>query len=76
MPTPEEQAHDFLWRIHKAAPRKGEIAIFNRSHYEDVLVVRVHDLVPKEVWTKHFDEIKDQRAERAKEFLRRIEVRP
>jgi polyphosphate kinase 2 (PPK2 family) len=45
-PTPEELAHDFLWRIHKAVPRRGEIGIFNRSHYEDVLVVRVHELVP------------------------------
>ena len=53
-PTPEELAHDFLWRIHKAVPRRGEIGIFNRSHYEDVLIVRVHDLVPKEVWSKRY----------------------
>jgi len=57
VPTPEELAHDFLWRIHKAVPRHGEIGIFNRSHYEDVLVVRVHRLVPKEVWSKRFDQI-------------------
>src|SRR5262245_36355575 len=50
VPTPEEAAHDFLWRIHRAAPGRGEVAIFNRSHYEEVLVVRVHDLVPKPVW--------------------------
>src|SRR3989442_8063625 len=49
-PTPEELAHDFLWRVHKAAPAAGEVGIFNRSHYEDVLVVRVHQLVPTKVW--------------------------
>jgi PPK2 family polyphosphate:nucleotide phosphotransferase len=53
-PSEEELAHDFLWRIHKATPRKGEIGIFNRSHYEDVLIVRVHDLVPKAVWSKRY----------------------
>jgi polyphosphate kinase 2 (PPK2 family) len=47
VPTEEERQHDFLWRVHRHAPRKGEFAIFNRSHYEDVLVVRVHDLAPK-----------------------------
>ena len=57
VPSAEEAAHDFLWRIHHAAPRKGETSIFNRSHYEDVLVVRVHDLVPREVWSKRYDEI-------------------
>ena len=59
VPTAEEAAHDFLWRIHKAAPAKGEVAIFNRSHYEDVLVVRVHDLVPKRVWSRRYDEINE-----------------
>lgn len=58
-PSAEELAHDFLWRIHKAAPAKGEVAIFNRSHYEDVLLVRVHDLVPKSVWSKRYDLIND-----------------
>jgi PPK2 family polyphosphate:nucleotide phosphotransferase len=58
-PTAEELAHDFLWRIHKAVPRHGEIGIFNRSHYEDVLVVRVHDLVPESVWSKRYDQIND-----------------
>jgi PPK2 family polyphosphate:nucleotide phosphotransferase len=53
-PTPVELAHDFLWRIHRVAPARGEVAIFNRSHYEDVLVVRVHDLVPKAVWSRHY----------------------
>ncbi len=56
-PNEEELAHDFLWRIHRVAPRKGEIRIFNRSHYEDVLIVRVHSLVPKSVWSKRYDQI-------------------
>ena len=59
VPTVEEAAHDFLWRIHRAAPAKGEVGIFNRSHYEDVLVVRVHDLVPKNVWSRSYDEINE-----------------
>jgi PPK2 family polyphosphate:nucleotide phosphotransferase len=57
VPTPVELAHDFLWRVHPHAPAKGEIAVFNRSHYEDVLVVRVHDLVPKTVWQRRYDQI-------------------
>ena len=56
-PTPDELAHDFLWRIHKAVPEKGDFGIFNRSHYEDVLIVRVHKLVPKKVWKARYDEI-------------------
>lgn len=59
VPTAEELAHDFLWRIHKAVPASGEIVIFNRSHYEDVLVVRVHNLVPKAVWSKRYEQIND-----------------
>jgi PPK2 family polyphosphate:nucleotide phosphotransferase len=58
-PSNEERAHDFLWRIHKAVPNVGNIGIFNRSHYEDVLVVRVHELVPKEVWHKRYRQIND-----------------
>ncbi len=58
VPTPEELDHDYLWRVHKQTPAKGEIVIFNRSHYEDVLVVRVHELVPEKVWKKRFDQIK------------------
>ncbi len=58
-PSTEELAHDFLWRIHKRTPKKGEIGIFNRSHYEDVLVVRVHDLVPRRVWSKRYGQIND-----------------
>lgn len=56
-PTAEELDHDFLWRVHEHVPAKGEIVIFNRSHYEDVLVVRVHELVPPEVWKKRFEQI-------------------
>jgi PPK2 family polyphosphate:nucleotide phosphotransferase len=58
-PTPEELDHDYLWRIHKQVPGKGEMVIFNRSHYEDVLVVRVHNYVPSEVWKKRFDQINE-----------------
>jgi PPK2 family polyphosphate:nucleotide phosphotransferase len=57
VPSAEEADHDFLWRIHHAVPPKGEIGIFNRSHYEDVLVVRVHRLVPKSAWSRRYDEI-------------------
>ena len=57
VPSKEEAVHDFLWRYHKAAPAKGQVAIFNRSHYEDVLVVRVHDLVPKTVWSQRYRHI-------------------
>jgi PPK2 family polyphosphate:nucleotide phosphotransferase len=57
VPTAEELSHDYLWRIHKVTPGKGHITVFNRSHYEDVLVVRVHDLVSKDVWSKRYNEI-------------------
>lgn len=56
-PTRREMAHDYLWRIHRHTPANGEIAIFNRSHYEDVLVVRVHNLVPTEVWSRRYEQI-------------------
>jgi PPK2 family polyphosphate:nucleotide phosphotransferase len=76
VPSSEEAAHDFLWRIHKAIPGYGEIGVFNRSHYEDVLVVRVHELVPKEVWSRRYDQInefeamlKDNRVKILKFFL-------
>jgi PPK2 family polyphosphate:nucleotide phosphotransferase len=59
VPTPEELSHDYLWRIHKQTPGKGEIVIFNRSHYEDVLVVRVHRLVSKGVWSKRYHQINE-----------------
>ncbi len=58
-PTPIELDHDYLWRVHRRVPGKGEIVIFNRSHYEDVLVVRVHKLVPPEVWGRRFAQIND-----------------
>ena len=57
VPTPDELAHDYLWRVHRVVPPRGTIGIFNRSHYEDVLVVRVHDLVPRAVWRRRYDEI-------------------
>jgi PPK2 family polyphosphate:nucleotide phosphotransferase len=58
-PTAEEHDHDFLWRIHPHAPARGNVAIFNRSHYEDVLVVRVHKLAPKEIWKPRYDFINE-----------------
>ena len=58
-PTRYEAAHDFLWRAHQHAPARGEVTIFNRSHYEDVLVVRVHKLVPKPVWRRRYELIND-----------------
>lgn len=59
VPTEEELAHDFLWRVHRVTPRRGLIGIFNRSHYEDVLVVRVHGLVPEPVWRARYRMIND-----------------
>ncbi len=58
-PSALEASHDFLWRAHAAVPARGQTAIFNRSHYEDVLTVRVHDLVPKDVWSKRYDRINE-----------------
>ncbi|HST20432.1 MAG TPA: PPK2 family polyphosphate kinase [Blastocatellia bacterium] len=57
VPTEKELAHDFLWRIHQQTPETGHIKIFNRSHYEDVLVVRVHNIAPEEVWRSRYDYI-------------------
>jgi PPK2 family polyphosphate:nucleotide phosphotransferase len=59
VPAGAEVAHDYLWRVHARVPGRGEIAIFNRSHYEDVLVVRVHDFVPKAVWSQRYAQIND-----------------
>jgi PPK2 family polyphosphate:nucleotide phosphotransferase len=59
VPTPLEASHDFLWRVHSAVPAEGEIGIFNRSHYEQVLIVRVHNLEPEAVWRRHYAEIRD-----------------
>ncbi|HUW82648.1 MAG TPA: polyphosphate kinase 2 family protein [Phycisphaerae bacterium] len=58
-PSEEELAHDFLWRIHRATPRKGQIGIFNRSHYEDVLIVRVRKLVDESLWSRRYEQIND-----------------
>jgi PPK2 family polyphosphate:nucleotide phosphotransferase len=58
-PSSEELAHDFLWRIERQSPKRGEVVIFNRSHYEDVLVARVHDLVPKKIWSQRYKQIND-----------------
>ena len=57
VPTEHELAHDFLWRVHRVTPERGMFGVFNRSHYEDVLVVRVHELVPGEVWQRRYDHI-------------------
>lgn len=59
VPTPVELSHDYLWRVHQQTPGKGEMVIFNRSHYEDVLVVRVHQLVPEEVWSRRYQHIRE-----------------
>lgn len=56
-PSTRELSHDYLWRVHAKVPARGEITIFNRSHYEDVLIVRVHDLVPPDVWSKRYEHI-------------------
>jgi len=58
-PSKEDLAHNFLWRVEKRVPPRGMIGVFNRSHYEDVLVVRVHDFVPKGVWLQRYDQIND-----------------
>lgn len=58
-PTAQELDHDFLWRIHQVTPPRGEIGIFNRSHYEDVLIVRVHNIVPEAVWSRRYRQIND-----------------
>lgn len=77
-PTDEELSHDFLWRIHAHTPAAGDMAVFNRSHYEDVLVVRVKDLVEKEIWEKRygqinaFEETLDERGTRIIKFYLHI----
>ncbi len=58
-PTPIELEHDFLWRIHAAAPADGHIGVWNRSHYEDVLIARVHELVPEKTWRRRYKQIND-----------------
>lgn len=57
VPSAREAAHDFLWRVHRATPMQGELSIFNRSHYEDVLVARVHELVAPKIWEARYEHI-------------------
>jgi len=73
-PTEEELEHDFLWRIDKAVPRPGVIGIFDRSHYEDVLIVRVHDLVPREEWQTRYDRINAWEADLAEQGVVLLKV--
>ena len=58
VPTPMELAHDYLWRVHAALPRRGTIGVFNRSHYEDVVAVRMHELAPPDVWRRRYEHIR------------------
>jgi PPK2 family polyphosphate:nucleotide phosphotransferase len=73
-PTDEEKAHDFLWRIRRALPAPGYVGVFNRSHYEDVLVVRVHGLVPPDVWGQRYDQINAFERELAADGLTIVKV--
>src|SRR5919112_330020 len=59
VPNEDELSHDYLWRIHKLMPAKGEITVFNRSHYEDVIEVRVRKLIPKSIWSKRYKQINE-----------------
>jgi PPK2 family polyphosphate:nucleotide phosphotransferase len=58
-PSSDELRHDYLWRVHQHVPRRGEVGVFNRSHYEDVLIVRVNELVPRREWKQRYDQIND-----------------
>ncbi|MEV4641280.1 PPK2 family polyphosphate kinase [Actinoplanes sp. NPDC049548] len=73
-PTDEERSHDFLWRIRRALPGAGYVGVFNRSHYEDVLVVRVHNLVGEDVWSQRYDLINEFEAEQAADGLTIVKV--
>ena len=73
-PTAEERTHDFLWRIRRALPQAGYVGVFNRSHYEDVLVVRVHQLVPEDVWSQRYDLINAFEQELADDGLTMVKV--
>jgi PPK2 family polyphosphate:nucleotide phosphotransferase len=73
-PNKEELAHDYLWRIHQETPRKGEITIFNRSHYEDVLIVRVQGFAPRSVWSKRYDHIRNFEQMLADEGTRIVKI--
>ena len=74
VPSKEELSHDFLWRVEKRIPPRGMIGVFNRSHYEDVLVVRVHDIVPKEVWSKRYALINSFEERLDHEYVRVVKV--
>jgi PPK2 family polyphosphate:nucleotide phosphotransferase len=73
-PDEEERSHDFLWRIERALPLLGYVGVFNRSHYEDVLVVRVHNLVPEEVWSQRYDQINAWEAAKAADGVTFVKV--
>jgi PPK2 family polyphosphate:nucleotide phosphotransferase len=73
-PDDEERRHDFLWRIRRALPPAGYVGVFNRSHYEDVLVVRVHNLVPPDVWSQRYEQINEFEAEQAASGLTMVKV--
>ena len=73
-PSAEEREHDFLWRIRKALPAPGYVGVFNRSHYEDVLVVRVHGLVPEDEWRQRYDQINAFEAEAAGSGIKLVKV--
>jgi PPK2 family polyphosphate:nucleotide phosphotransferase len=73
-PTAEEAAHDFLWRIRRAVPDPGYVGVFNRSHYEDVLVVRVHSLVPERIWRARYDEINQFERDLVSDGVRLVKV--
>jgi PPK2 family polyphosphate:nucleotide phosphotransferase len=73
-PSKEELAHDFLWRVEQKVPPRGLIGVFNRSHYEDVLIVRVHGLVPKEVVSRRFDEINEFERRISREYVKVVKV--
>ncbi|MFZ2178765.1 MAG: polyphosphate kinase 2 family protein [Rhodococcus sp. (in: high G+C Gram-positive bacteria)] len=74
VPTPEEKRHHYLWRVNKALPRSGQLGVFDRSHYEDVLVVRVHNLVPESVWSARYDEINQFEKELVAEGMTLVKV--
>jgi PPK2 family polyphosphate:nucleotide phosphotransferase len=73
-PTDEEKRQNFLWRVERALPPAGQVGVFNRSHYEDVLVVRVHDLVPENVWSRRYDQINKFEAAQAEDGLTLVKV--
>ena len=73
-PTDEEKSHDFLWRIERALPPAGHVGVFNRSQYEDVLIVRVHDLVPEPEWSQRYQRINDFEAAQASDGLTIVKV--